>query len=265
MKALARWIVSKYPQAWRERYEAEVLDLITSGPVSVAETGELFRSMLVERTRAGIDVNQPKLAVARLQKTKIFIVLGGWLCSVVLAGLLRWWRPMTDPEAWWLAGTLLGYAAALIVAWVMSGAPIPGRRGLAPVLPVWAAALCVPVQVGMVGVYGWAALSDVESTIWARGSSALLYMAYFHALALTWLIIQIWPGQELAETLTEYDVIQKGEAGAQAFVASCEEWIAKGVASPLQDAQRSHDEWAKRLASVETRLKALGYRPGVAL
>ncbi len=265
MKALARWVVSKYPQAWRERYEGEVLDLIASGPVSVAEAGELFRSMLVERVRAGIDVNQPQRAVARLRATKAYIVLGGWLCSALLAGLLRWWRPMTDPEAWWLAGTLLGYAAALIVAWVMSGAPIPGRGGLASVIPVWAAALCVPVQIGLVGLYGWAALSDGEATIWTRGSSALLHTAYFHAFALTWLVIQIWPGQKLAETLTEYDAIQKGEAAARTFVASCEEWIAKGVASPLQEAQRSHDEWIKRLESVETRLKALGYRPGVAL
>jgi hypothetical protein len=265
MKALARWIVSKYPQAWRERYEAEVLDLITSGPVSVAETGELFRSMLVERTRAGIDVNQPQKAVARLQKTKIFIVLGGWMCSVVLAGLLRWWRPMHDPEAWWLSGALFGYVAVLFG----SGLTFPGfvrdRGRSVPAPPVWFAALCVPVQIGVVGLYGWAALSDGESTIWTRGSSALLYMAYFHALALTWLIIQIWPGQELAQTLTEYDAIQKGEAAARDFVASCEEWIAKGVASPLQEAQRSHDEWVKRLASVEARLKALGYRPGVAL
>jgi hypothetical protein len=266
MKALARWIVSKYPQAWRERYEAEVLDLITSGPVIVAETGELFRSMLVERTRAGIDVNQPQKAVARLQKTKISIVLGGWMCSVVLAGLLRWWRPMHDPEAWWLVGTLLGYVAVLFVSSsAIRSDPAVRPRGFGLVLPVWLAALCVPIQICLVGLFGWAALSDGEATNWARGSVALSYMEYGHALVLTWLIIQIWPGQELAQTLAEYDAIQKGEAAARALLASCEEWIAKGVASPLQEAQRSHDEWVKRLASVETRLKALGYRPGVAL
>lgn len=258
MRALARWIVSKYPQAWRERYEAEVLDLIASGPVSVAETGELFRSMLVERTRAGIDVNQPQKAVVKLQKTKIFIVLGGWLCSTSLAGLLRWWRPMHDPEAWWLSGTILGYAVVLFGSWVTLQGTVRYRVGAGPALPVWFAALCVPVQIGVVGLYGWAALSNGSPT-------ALPYMFYAHSFVLTWLVIQIWPGHKLAETLTEYEVVQKEEAAAKAFVASCEEWIAKGVSSPLQDAQRAHAEWMKRLESVEARLKALGYRPGAAL
>jgi len=265
MKALARWIVSKYPQAWRERYEAEVLDLITSGPVSVAETGELFRSMLVERTRAGIDVNQPQKAVARLRETKLLITLGGFICSNTVAVLLRWWRPMTDEDSYWVVGALLLYSAALFTAWLMQRRLRRTTDSNAPAVPVWVAVLSVPVQIVIVGCYGWLALSAKTSPLFLDQIVPLYHMVWTNGLVLGWLIIQIWPGHKLAVALTEYEVAKRSESAARDFVASCEEWIAKGVASPLQEAQRSHDEWVKRLASVETRLKALGYRPGVAL
>ena len=48
---LAHAIVSRYPQAWRERYEAEVRGLIDDASIRFCDLGELLRGLLTERAR----------------------------------------------------------------------------------------------------------------------------------------------------------------------------------------------------------------------
>jgi len=52
MRKLARVIVSRYPAAWRERYEDEVMELIDAGPVRLGDVCGLLRHCITERVLA---------------------------------------------------------------------------------------------------------------------------------------------------------------------------------------------------------------------
>lgn len=55
MTHLARSIVRRYPTAWRERYEEEILALVDDSSVRLTDVVELLRGLLVERAKAFIE------------------------------------------------------------------------------------------------------------------------------------------------------------------------------------------------------------------
>lgn len=55
MTHLARSIVRRYPTAWRERYEDEILALVDDSSVRLTDVVELLRGLLVERAKAFIE------------------------------------------------------------------------------------------------------------------------------------------------------------------------------------------------------------------
>ncbi len=55
MTRLAQALVGKYPSAWRERYEAEVQELLVDSPVRISDVFELCRGLIVERMKSLIE------------------------------------------------------------------------------------------------------------------------------------------------------------------------------------------------------------------
>jgi hypothetical protein len=51
----ARALIRRYPKAWRERYELELLDYVDNGPVRWRDVADLARGCLVERARAFVE------------------------------------------------------------------------------------------------------------------------------------------------------------------------------------------------------------------
>jgi len=55
MIVVARGLVRRYPQAWRERYEDEVLALVEGGTVTLRDVADLARGCVIERAKALIE------------------------------------------------------------------------------------------------------------------------------------------------------------------------------------------------------------------
>lgn len=74
MTSLASALVRRYPLAWRERYEAEVLALLEDSPPGIRDLLELTRGLFVERVKSWVEPGE--------HPYRTFIVLRG--CVSVL-------------------------------------------------------------------------------------------------------------------------------------------------------------------------------------
>jgi len=122
MTRLARAIIRRYPFAWRERYEGEVLSLLDDSPVAPVDVLELSRGLIVERAKALIEpADHPALTdwgfrtVAGLINIApaVTIVVGG----AALGGQLARW--LGDPPQ---AVPLIAVACCLVVLVIDIGA-----------------------------------------------------------------------------------------------------------------------------------------------
>lgn len=258
MTRFARWIVSKYPLAWRERYEVEVLDLLDRNPPSVVDVGELFRELLVEHVRAAIDIERPQQAATSILRLKAFAVAAG-IAATYITGFALWFLfPLVGEEldtvAVWVVVMWSVVALPLLGHWLYQRRkPTVDRRPI----PAWLAVLLLPFAVVSSGAYVWLRLS---SGGWNDYFSALYQGAYMSGPLMAWLLMQIWPGQTLVKALTEFHMAENAVQGAHRFIGSCKEWIAKGVPSPLKDAEAALAQRIAERDAALSRLQAVGHR-----
>jgi hypothetical protein len=266
LRHLARAIVHRYPAAWRERYEAEVLDLIDSAPVHAVDVGELFRNMLVEQVRATVDVGRPSEAAARVMRYKVFAV-GGFIALNQLAGWSLWWsRDLSERQIEQVSLLALSFYVVLGAIWCVHALRQRGRSSdeRSP-FPAVIALVCLPLHLIASASWVWAQLASdaTYSPRWMQVSQAVYHGLYLSGPIAAWLLMQIWPGQRLVRLLMEFRMADAAVEGARRYIASCEEWIEKGVMSPLADAKNALEQRIRERDAVRERLNAAG--PGARL
>lgn len=259
LRRLASAIVTRYPQAWRDRYQDEVLDLIETGPLRPSDLGELFHGLLVERVRAAIDVERPAAAMARVTAYKTIAVVATLLIIQAGGWTLRVLRPVDD-GTWDVMGYwAVGFWLALLVFW---GAHKVAQRRKAPEdrspFPVWVALIALPLHFVAASVMLWARLVHADT-------AGDFFMAFYHSsyvpvLISVFLLMQIWPGQRLVDAIVAADGATNAVGHAEAQIRECREWIAKGVPSPVADWERELAARVKRRDAAVERLRTMGYR-----
>jgi hypothetical protein len=261
LRHLARAIVSRYPAAWRERYADEVLDLLDSAPVRVFDVGELFRNMLVEQVRAAVDLDRPLEAAARVMRYKVLAV-SGFIALIQLAGWGLWWtRGLTESEIERvMLGSLSFYALLGLVRCVHAFRQRGRSTEERSPFPAAVALVCLPLHLVASALWVWALLANAApySPRWMQVSQAVYHGIYLGGSIAAWLLMQIWPGQRLVRLLMEFKMADAAVHGARHYIASCEEWIDKGVMSPLADAKKSLELRIRERDAVRERLNAVG-------
>lgn len=263
LKQFARSIVRRYPAAWRERYEEEVLDLIESAPVRAYDVGELFRNMLVEQVRATVDIERPTEAAGKLMRYKA-LCLGGFVALTQIAGWTLWWtRSLSDSDSDRLAIYLMSFYGTLAAIWCVHKF-LQRRKAVdarSP-FPAVIALICLPVHLIGSALWVWVQLSGNSAVPrWMEITQAIYNSLYFGGPVAAWLMMQIWPGQRLVQLLTEFQMADGAVNVAKAHIASCEEWIAKGVPSPLTDAKAALEQRIVERDAIRERLDKVGTRP----
>jgi len=263
LQTLARAIVHRYPAAWRERYADEVTDLIDSAPVRAFDVGELFRNMLVEQVRAVVDTERPSEAAMTVMRYKFAAAAFFFVLTQAGAWLLVWWRPLPESRSDGVLFLALTFWMVLLLVrlghwWRQRGRL---RDDRAP-FPVWFAMMCLPLHLLATTGWVWGVLSDVStySPAWMQVTQAIYHSLYLGGSIAAWLMMQIWPGQRLVRLLMEFKAADAAVEGAKYYIASCEEWIDKGVMSPLADAQKALEVRIRERDAVRERLNTLNTR-----
>lgn len=259
LRRVARAIVDRYPQVWRERYADEVSDLIESGPVRLYDVGELFHGMLVERVRAAIDVERPSVAMAKLNAYKTMSVIATLVAIQAGGWTLRYLWPVYDERLDVAKFAALGFWLALFAFWVtfslMQVRKLPDDRRP---FPVWLAAAALPLHLASASVFLWSGLVHANNA----GDYVIAFYnnAYGVSLISLFLLMHIWPGRRLVDAIVEADGAENAVRGAESQIVNCREWIAKGVPSPVADWERELVVRIEKRDAALTRLKAMGYR-----
>lgn len=194
LRRLARALVLKYPQPWRDRYGDEVLELLDDSPVRFSDLGELVRGLIVERARALIeDADHPHRTAAILGWTLPMCVVLFMLFAWGAGAALRTWQALPQPPAF--------------DSWINA---------------CW--------------------------NVFYQGFAAGILSAAF------------WPRRRLLQTLVRIKAVEAALASARTWVDGCRTMIAKGVPSPLDEAQANVDRLSKEREDVMAQLQGLGYR-----
>lgn len=255
---LSRWLVGRYPQAWRERYETEMLSLLQDSAPRARDVLDLARGLASERARALFEPgDRPVL-------TLIFLFFGLAVLALAL--------PLTasaagSTAAFWLGGLprAVGRAAGLLHATVVlvfvarlyhaypsiqtayrNGEPIrplfSARAGL-----VWLVAMLASLA-----LLTWASFSRVLSMQVALSASLLLHQLSGHSFRRVQAAVyrRVAARRQLRWALME--------------LGRCKRLDAQGIPSPLYEAERSVDRLVREKDDAMAALHDMGYRASLA-
>lgn len=255
MTWLARLIVGLYPAAWRERYEAEVLDLLEAAPVRLRDLKELALGLVLERWRQlASSPESPK-------RTAVVLVLFGpvIVLSVVLAatgagrmlrGALGAWPPdLANAGEWAVIAVVF---ASFPIRWAV--ARLPRRRlglGLVVLLVTLFVVVAASAWGDLVRFEGWRGLSARMA-----GLMAILLFCYLGS----GLTRGYWPDRTILDAIDRRWVAEQQLAMSRAWVAGCHTSAANGLPVPLADAEAQVAHWEAELREARAALDAMGYR-----
>ena len=260
---LALAVLQRYPRAWRKRYELEMTALIDDSGLGWSDVAELLRGMLEERAHELVQSDD------RPKRTAIVLSALRWLFGAafvglvfVVAGLLRRLTgvpPESTAETLVLAWVPL-FLAFLVVLWrIRSGSPF----GTQPPYPAWAALTMLPFWFLLLTILVWAIdWSPPESSIlpgWL-GYVPPVYNLYLFGLVAVGLASGLFPGRQMLFTFSELTALEAQLRSARQFVDGCHDMIAKGVSSPLADAEAALTRLTRERDATRARLQAMGYR-----
>jgi hypothetical protein len=262
-RSLALRLLRHYPLAWRERYEAEVCALIDDTGVRLRDLAELTRGMVIERVREQLSSDE------RPKRTFRFLALVPLAFSVTFVGLAvltgfgvraltgPWPESAQETAAW-------SVAVFIVIFFVVAGKT---RRKVmdtsGPPYPAWVGAVLLPGLFLMFATIVAARMNLSEPT---TGSATWFTRNFywlqwcFYTSSVSDLCSCIWPTRRLLWAFLAVQGAEENLKMNQAWAASCKEWIAKGVPSPLADAERQIQEWTTRLADARGQVHAMGYR-----
>ncbi len=173
-------LLSLYPRAWRERYEAEVTDLIASRPLSIGDRFDLVRGaadarlhpQVVPRTAgsAADDGSRQPLAALAATLGGLLWILGGVAMHTAGFGPDGY----KEAEVPWLllfaGGLLCGVAAVSIGPAVAGRTPVALAVAAAMIGSVFL--LLTPWPLLVVGFFGFCLSALLFGALIARGSTA---------------------------------------------------------------------------------------------
>lgn len=263
-RAFALRLLRRYPPAWRERYEAEVCALIEDSGVRVRDLAELIRGLITERVRELLtSAENPKRTATYLALTKpaaaVLFVSAAVGSGLVLRSFIG---PLSEDAR--QSGSIV-FSSCLIVFMAIS--MFTRRRPWGAVdqpYPAWVGAVLLPslfgtvvlaVAVNVTGSTEYAA----PGTRWISANTPWLNLFLYS----NWVFDvcgSFWPGRKLLQAFLELQGAEQQLENSENWAASCREWIAKGVPSPLNDAERQVAEWSEKLAAARERVHAMGYR-----
>ena len=261
VRAINHAIVSRYPAAWRERYEAEVLGLIDDVDVRIRDLGELLHGLFNERAREYVSSDDNpsrtarKLALATPIAGAVFVG-AAWLVSYGVRAVTGIW---SDPAQY---AALFVFCVLGVVIGVITYRG--KRRGVVKrllVVPPDVAVLLLPLVFIDIVIFAFFtgaadAYRSSEFSFWFTRLYNALWMAVFAG----GLISSFWPGKELLEAFAELAFAERQLQANETWAASCREWNARGVPSPLDDALVQIGKWTLERDSARERLSKLGYR-----
>jgi hypothetical protein len=256
VRAIALAIVRRYPKPWRDRYEGEVSALIEDSDVRVRDLGELVRGLVTERTRELLsdDVRPKRTAAVLNWMPAIFIAL--LTAAAAGAGLML--RVLANPLPP-VAGVTVLALVNLTGVVVYTLLVLRGRRNpQARQWPAWLTAVVVSSWFGLTVLIAWGGISNLFSSDlqgWAR-----MLQCWVWAVLLMEMATKIVPGRQMLQALTDLNYAEEQIQMNEAWVRSCHEWIAKGVPSPLAQAESQVERYARERDDARERLARLSYR-----
>ena len=261
-RRLAFAILRRYPPAWRERYEAEVSALIEQSGVRFGDLAELVRGLLTERAAALLlDDERPRRAMWFLGLLKPLFTIALILTASIVGYALRW---VTGPwsEALQIAG-MIGFGIFMIAfGFVIFRA----RRPFASVGPPYSARVggimlsaffvaVVFVQWGQ--LFGTPDLPPGRFD-WPAANRWFMWVGYLTLIAD--LASALWPAQQMLNAFTALHNAEAHIKTNRQWVEDCRTWIAKGVPSPLAEAESQVEQGTRARDAAREQLHALGYR-----
>ena len=261
VRAIAHAIVSRYPQAWRERYEAEVRGLIDDAGVRIRDLGELLHGLFTERAREYVSSDENPTRTAR-NLALATPVAGGvfvgaaWLVSYGIRSVTGTW---SDPAQY--AALFVFCALGVVIGVIMYRGKRRGAGKRLLVVPPDVAVVLLPLVFVDIVIFAVIAgdpnaYSSSEFSFWFTRLYNFLWMAGFAG----GVISSFWPGRDLLEAFAELSFAENQLQSNEAWATSCREWNAKGVPSPLDDALIQIGKWTIERDSARERLRKLGYR-----
>lgn len=155
-------IVRLYPAAWRERYEPEFVELLSTRPPSLMDRVDIIRGAVDARVhpQVALGAHEPESGAGGMRRAGATAVLGGVFWA--LAGLGFYGAPYVDDLGYKDSGAivLLGAAAAAATG---LGAVMMLRRMAHRSIPLWGSAaaillgaigLALPWPILLIGYFG---------------------------------------------------------------------------------------------------------------
>jgi hypothetical protein len=261
-RTVAYWLVRRYPQPWRDRYEDEVLALIGESHLRWRDAADLARGFTAERARSIFEPGDRPVVTMLGFFLGLFALGVAMSCGAIAAGMAAaaWLGPIpgvAGEVAWQVFMTCL-----VVGVWIKR--PFP----LAAISPALAPATeKARVSLGLAWLTATAFLLAVALTVWA---GVLVSPSPLHAL--WWIYVPV-PGFVLGEILLSREPWRSIRAATSQLFASrhdlkwalmelerCERLAADGMASPLEEARASIERIMKSREDALATLHAMGYR-----
>lgn len=255
---IARWLVSRYPAAWRQRYEEEMLALLEESSLRVRDLFDLARGLIVERARASFEPgDRPRL-------THVTVTLTVMVASVVvvltpaIVGLLAKALFGPLPPLFADLGVLTLLFCAIVVGVrrlrVSTKAAAAGMPDPAATFPPFAPStekllLSALVVIGL--LMGWGA---------DRIKDLALYVVLCHAAWSAPTFLR-WPiAAQMTRAVHQLRATAHELKWAQMELARCEQLTAAGAPAPLAEARAAIEDIRQRREAAIATLHGLGYR-----
>jgi len=268
MNAIARFIVRWYPAAWRERYEDEVLELLGSGRVRLADVCGLLRHCITERVLALYEPGRHISAYRFISGLTLLAYVSVLTVGTILVGAVPYFlgavtrvtagpfpERLTDAVGWILLSVFL-----VTVCWHL------GQLFRSRTQQGKGSTMLVP----MIDRAGWLLLLSYGALVFHRGlSTDLSFGNAFHHGLFVWLVaVQYlqpdngmqWPGGNLFETLGRLRSARYDLRWARMELDRCEGLYAGRDPGP--DLRAARAEMERLLAAEQTavgELDAMGY------
>jgi len=258
----ARWacsIVRRYPQAWRERYEDEVLALVEGGTVTLRDVADLARGCVIERAKALIEPGDHPM------RASLWFGLAAFALSISVGVCFA------------LAGIGTGFVARQVFGTLSSGIAVAGTLAVCAVIVVlaWQPLYDLSqrgVQVGPAGTpypksAGFVLLSILFLGLvleqWGNAAPymSLPWMGLLAGVMVSeQLTVHIWPGRRMLVAFRQFGEARHLLTWAQMELDRCQTLVAAGTPAPLEAAQAEVDRLHRQRDNAVAQLQAMGYR-----
>lgn len=260
----ARWasvIVRRYPHAWRERYEDEVLALVEGGAVTLRDLADLARGCVIERARALIEPGDHPMRASLwfgLVAITLSLVVGvGFALTGHAIGV--WFRHVFGvlPSGLAFSGELavIGVFMAYAGRNVYDGL----RHGFKPDADPADLIYSAPIGFALLSVFflGLVLTQSGDATPFMSTPWTSMFVGVMVSEQLT---VRIWPGRQMLVAFRQFGEARHLLTWAQMELHRCQALAGDDAGPGLAAAQAEVDRLHRRRDQAVAQLHAMGYR-----